>query len=158
MRAYNWQRYLWNIISAKAVDKETGHSTIDVLIRSRWSFTRKGCKYPTFTHARKAGVAWSINACICSCHLCLHACNRPLFARGLSIDCCAYVISQHVRWSIRTPPPVPIRTPEWPSRLSGQRRILYFVLTIKRHIQYASEFSIDHIHSRGQMFHRDLAS
>ncbi len=41
----------------------------------------------------------------CSCHLCLHACNQSLFARGLSIDFPAYVISQHAHWPIRTPPP-----------------------------------------------------
>ncbi len=40
-----------------------------------------------------------------SCHLCLHACNRSLFARGLSIDSRACVISQHARWPIRTPCP-----------------------------------------------------
>ncbi len=40
-----------------------------------------------------------------SCHLSLHACNRSLFARGLSIDPRAYVISQHARWPIRTPRP-----------------------------------------------------
>ncbi len=51
-----------------------------------------------------------------SCHLSLHACNRLLFARWLSIESRAYVISQH---ACR-----PIRTPDWPSRLSGQRRIL----------------------------------
>ncbi len=39
----------------------------------------------------------------CSCHLCLNACNRSLFARGLSIDFPAYVISHHVRWPIRAP-------------------------------------------------------
>ncbi len=36
-------------------------------------------------------------ATFCSCHLCIHACNRSLFARGLSIDSRAYVISQHAR-------------------------------------------------------------
>ncbi len=40
----------------------------------------------------------------CSCHLRLNACNRSLFARGLSIDFPAYVISHHVRWPIRAPP------------------------------------------------------
>ncbi len=29
---------------------------------------------------------------VCSCHLCLHACNRSVFARGLSIGSRAYVI------------------------------------------------------------------
>ncbi len=38
----------------------------------------------------------------------LHACNRSLFARGLSIDSRAYVSSQYARW--------PVRTPEWSSR------------------------------------------
>ncbi len=38
-----------------------------------------------------------------SCRLSLHACNRSLFARGLSLDCRAYVISQYARWPIRTP-------------------------------------------------------
>ncbi len=51
-----------------------------------------------------------------SCHLSLHACNRSLFARGLSIDSCDNDISQHAHW--------PIRTPEWSSCLSDQRRIL----------------------------------
>ncbi len=37
----------------------------------------------------------------CSCHLFLHACNRSVFARELSIDSRAYVISQHARWPIR---------------------------------------------------------
>ncbi len=51
-----------------------------------------------------------------SCHLSLHACNWSLFARRLSIDSRAYVISQHAHW--------PIRTPDWSSCLGGQRRIL----------------------------------
>ncbi len=42
---------------------------------------------------------------MCSCHLSLHACNRSLFERGLSIDSRAYVISQHVCWPIRAPLP-----------------------------------------------------
>ncbi len=42
-------------------------------------------------------------AVVASCHLCLHACNRSVIARGLSIDSRAYVISQHVRWPIRAP-------------------------------------------------------
>ncbi len=47
-------------------------------------------------------------------------------ARELSIDSRAYVISQHVRGqSERHSPPAPIRTPEWSSRLSGKRQILY---------------------------------
>ncbi len=40
-----------------------------------------------------------------SCHLSLHACNRSLFARELSIDSRAYVISQHSYWPITTPRP-----------------------------------------------------
>ncbi len=43
------------------------------------------------------------------CHLSLRACNRSLFARGLSIDSRAYVISQHEHCV----PPAPIRPPEW---------------------------------------------
>ncbi len=40
------------------------------------------------------------------CHLSLHACNRSLFSRGLSIDFRAYVISQQACWPIRTPRPI----------------------------------------------------
>ncbi len=58
---------------------------------------------------------------VCSCHLCLNACNRSPFARGLSIDFPAYVISHHVRWPIRAPPLItpkrpkanPIHTAAW---------------------------------------------
>ncbi len=49
----------------------------------------------------------------CSCHLRLHACNRSLFARGLSIDSRAYVISQHARWPIRTPLPTCANQDAW---------------------------------------------
>ncbi len=48
-----------------------------------------------------------------SCHLFLHACNRSLFARGLLIDSRAYVISQHVRWPIRTPRPTCVNQDTW---------------------------------------------
>ncbi len=48
----------------------------------------------------------------CSCHLCLNACNRSLFARGLSIDLPAYVISHHVRWPIRAPPLITPKRPK----------------------------------------------
>ncbi len=50
---------------------------------------------------------------LCSCHLCLHACNLLLFARGLSIDSRAYVISQHVRWPIRAPLPTCANQDAW---------------------------------------------
>ncbi len=49
----------------------------------------------------------------CSCHLRLHACDRSLFARGLSIDSRAYVISQHVRWPIRAPLPTCANQDAW---------------------------------------------
>ncbi len=49
----------------------------------------------------------------CSCRLCLHACNRSLFARGLLIDSHAYVISQHVHWPIRTPLPTCANQDAW---------------------------------------------
>ncbi len=54
-----------------------------------------------------------------SCHLSLHACNRSIIhvRRG--------IISRHAGQSERRGPPAPIRTPEWSSRLSGQRRILF---------------------------------
>ncbi len=48
-----------------------------------------------------------------SCHLCLHACNRSVFARGLSIDFRAYVISQHVHWPIRAPLPTCANQDAW---------------------------------------------
>ncbi len=53
-----------------------------------------------------------------SCRLCLHACNRSLFARGLSIDSHAYVISQHARRPIRTPSPTCKRENEVADALS----------------------------------------
>ncbi len=56
-----------------------------------------------------------------SCHLCLNACNRSVFARELSTDSRAYAISQ---WGRRSPLS-PIRTSEWSSRLSGQRQIRF---------------------------------
>ncbi len=56
-----------------------------------------------------------------SCHLSLHVCNRSLSRAGYRCDSRAYFISQHERCV----PPAPIRMPEWPSRLSGQRRILF---------------------------------
>ncbi len=45
---------------------------------------------------------WCVAA---SCHLSLRACNRSLFARGLSIDSRAYVIGLHPCWPIRAPLP-----------------------------------------------------
>ncbi len=43
------------------------------------------------------------NDCVAArCHLSLHAYNQSHFARGLSIDSHAYIISQHTRWPIRT--------------------------------------------------------
>ncbi len=61
---------------------------------------------PTWTLTFKAHGA-------ARCHLSLHACNRSLFARGPSIDSRAYVISQHVRWPIRTPPPTCVNQDAW---------------------------------------------
>ncbi len=49
----------------------------------------------------------------CSCQLCLYARNRALFARRLSIDSRAYVISQHARWPIRTPSPTCANKDAW---------------------------------------------
>ncbi len=48
-----------------------------------------------------------------SCHLSLHAFNRSLFARGLSINSRAYVISQRARWPIRTPLPTCANQDAW---------------------------------------------
>ncbi len=48
-----------------------------------------------------------------NCHLCLHACNRSLFALALSIDSRAYVTSQHVRWPIRVPLPICANQDAW---------------------------------------------
>ncbi len=48
-----------------------------------------------------------------SYHLSLHACSKSLFARGLSIDSRVYVISQHVRWPIRTPQPTCTNQDAW---------------------------------------------
>ncbi len=48
-----------------------------------------------------------------NCHLSLHACNRLLFARRLSIDSRAYAISQHARWPIRTPCPTCTNQDAW---------------------------------------------
>ncbi len=63
---------------------------------------------------------------LCSCHLCLYACNRSLLARGLSIDSRAYVISQHARWPVRAPLPTCANQDAWvvitPKR---QRQILF---------------------------------
>ncbi len=72
-----------------------------------------------FTKYLGVGITSSLplESVAASCHLPLHACNRSLFARGLSIDSRAHVISQHARW--------PIRTPEWSSRLGGQGRVLF---------------------------------
>ncbi len=64
-----------------------------------------------------ASIKQPFEPVVASCHLYLHACDWSVFARGLSIDSRAYVNSQHVRW--------PIRTPEWSSRLSDQKRILF---------------------------------
>ncbi len=50
---------------------------------------------------------------MCSCHLCLHACNRSLFARRLSIDSRVYVINQHVHWPIRAPLPTYANQDAW---------------------------------------------
>ncbi len=50
---------------------------------------------------------------VCSCHLCLHLCNRSLFVCGLSLDSGTYVISQNVRWPIRTPPPTCANQDAW---------------------------------------------
>ncbi len=52
----------------------------------------------------------SVAAC---CYLSLHACNRSLFACGLSIDSRAYVINQHARWPIRTPHPICAKQDAW---------------------------------------------
>ncbi len=49
----------------------------------------------------------------CSCHLRLHTCNRSLFARGLSIDSRAYVISKHVHWPIGAPLPTCANQDAW---------------------------------------------
>ncbi len=68
------------------------------------------------------GVQFISGSVTASCHLSLRACNRSIFASGLSIiDSRAYVISQPERGV----PLEPIRTPEWASRLSGQRRIRF---------------------------------
>ncbi len=60
---------------------------------------------------------------LCRCHLCLHACNRSVFVRGLSIDSRAYVISQHMRWPIRAPLPTCANQDAWvvitPKRLKA---------------------------------------
>ncbi len=45
---------------------------------------------------------WSV---VASYHMSLHSCKRSLFARGLSIDSHAYVISQHACWPIGTSRP-----------------------------------------------------
>ncbi len=53
---------------------------------------------------------WCVAA---SCHLSLRVCNRSLFARRLSIDSRAYVISQHACWPIRTPHPISANQDTW---------------------------------------------
>ncbi len=50
---------------------------------------------------------------VASCRLSLHACNRFLFERGLSIDSRSNVISQHMHWPIRTPRPTCAKQDVW---------------------------------------------
>ncbi len=53
-----------------------------------------------------------------SCHFSLHACYRSIFVL-------TSLANTRAGQSKRCVPPTPIRTPEWSSRLSGQRRILF---------------------------------
>ncbi len=81
-------------------------------------FTWECPSVPTSHLQRVSEKGWALlplplESVAVSCHLSLHACNRSLFASGLSIDSCVYVISQHARWPIRTPRPTCANQDAW---------------------------------------------
>ncbi len=90
------QKNYWGILSC-VLSRTTQKPKISVIQLSVFSTGEK--RYMTFVAT--------------SCHLCLHACDRSLFARGLSIDSRAYVISQHACWPIRAPRPTCANLDVW---------------------------------------------
>ncbi len=87
-----------------------------------------------------------------SCHLSLPTCNRSVFVRGLSIDSCAYFISQHMRWPIRAPLPTcanqdawVVITPKRPKANSVHTAAWHnWPLTLARKIVQKAVFSLIH--------------
>ncbi len=82
---------------------------------------------------------------VASCHLSLRTYSRSLFARGLSIDSRAYVISQHARWPIRTPLPTCANQDAWVAITPKRPKIEFYSHSHAARLNTKSVFSLIHL-------------
>ncbi len=87
---------------------------------------RSSVKRKVAAHTGLRGVGNINGPVVASCHLSrTRAIDRSSRAGYRSILVLTLLANMHAGLSERRVPPAPIKTPEWSSRLSGQRRILF---------------------------------